>query len=517
MRRLQVAVLTGTLVLGTTMLGAALTGGPAAAAPQTPDALEPCVFSPSQTDINGDGFGDTVVGNPYATVDGRAEAGAVTVLFGDADRRIGEGVRRVITQADGGSRPEAGDHFGWSVTLGDTNRDRCADIVVGSPGEDAPGAVDAGVVQVIRFAADAEGGPGRTSGFTLTQAALGGQLGRGDRFGTSVALAPDGDGNAHGFAGAPGEDVDGAADAGVVNSFALDSHGAATGGRQLAEHASDPGASDAGARFGTSLAFTSTPHGERTTPLLLVGAPGTRVGDTAGAGAVEVVDDTDPDTVVVATLSQALAGVDGDPETGDGFGTSLAVSPWGTLTGESQILVGSPGEDVGGARDGGMINVVNTSGDAFVGGPSLNQSAAGLGRAETGDRFGAAVGFGPDDGGVTIGAPGEDVGGHADVGAVSFATRFSGSGSDFDEKVTRTLDSAGVPGGSTAGDRFGSAVGQLYGSYEIVVMVGVPRRRGGSVIVFSSSFGIRAWKPGQGGVPVQDGRFGSALVSLSSS
>jgi hypothetical protein len=53
--------------------------------------LDGCLHSRSSIDLDGDGFDDAVVGNPYATVDGRLEAGQVTVLFGDADGRIAEG------------------------------------------------------------------------------------------------------------------------------------------------------------------------------------------------------------------------------------------------------------------------------------------------------------------------------------------------------------------------------------------------------------------------------------------
>ena len=48
----------------------------------------------SASDFNGDGYDDAAVGDPYATVNGRAEAGAVTVLLGGADGRIGAGAAR---------------------------------------------------------------------------------------------------------------------------------------------------------------------------------------------------------------------------------------------------------------------------------------------------------------------------------------------------------------------------------------------------------------------------------------
>ena len=57
------------------------------------------------------------------------------MLFGDADGRIGEGARKVITQADFGDTPEAGDRFGFDVALGRA-RTGCASLLIGVPGED---------------------------------------------------------------------------------------------------------------------------------------------------------------------------------------------------------------------------------------------------------------------------------------------------------------------------------------------------------------------------------------------
>ena len=50
-------------------------------------------------DFNGDGLSDTVVADPYATVGGAAQAGRVIVLYGDADGRIGEGARGMVSRA----------------------------------------------------------------------------------------------------------------------------------------------------------------------------------------------------------------------------------------------------------------------------------------------------------------------------------------------------------------------------------------------------------------------------------
>ena len=50
------------------------------------------------SDFNGDGRSDTVVADPYATVNGQAQAGRVIVLYGDADGLIGEGARGIVSQ-----------------------------------------------------------------------------------------------------------------------------------------------------------------------------------------------------------------------------------------------------------------------------------------------------------------------------------------------------------------------------------------------------------------------------------
>lgn len=150
--------------------------------PSTAQALEvACSLTPSAVDFDGDGYDDAAVGDPYATVAGRAEAGAVTVLYGDRFGRIGQGDRQVITQASFGGTPEAGDHFGWDVTLAPAHAGpSCSDLVVGSPGEDVRGAANAGTVSVIRDLAAAEGTPDLDV-LTLDQGELGGDVEAGRR------------------------------------------------------------------------------------------------------------------------------------------------------------------------------------------------------------------------------------------------------------------------------------------------------------------------------------------------
>ena len=138
--------------------------------PASAAAPDGCLTTRSASDFNGDGYDDAAVGDPYATVSGRAEAGAVTVLLGGADGRIGAGGRQVITQNDIGETPEAGDHFGFDVALAPAVTDsKCAYLLVGSPGEDLDGAVDAGIASLVHDLPALEGTPALEA-FPLTQA-----------------------------------------------------------------------------------------------------------------------------------------------------------------------------------------------------------------------------------------------------------------------------------------------------------------------------------------------------------
>ena len=65
--------------------------------------------------------------------------------------RIGEGRRDTIFQgAPGvGNAAEAGDRFGFALAVADIDCDEFADLMVGSPYENAGSAADAGLVQIV--------------------------------------------------------------------------------------------------------------------------------------------------------------------------------------------------------------------------------------------------------------------------------------------------------------------------------------------------------------------------------
>ena len=152
-------------------------------------------------DVNGDGYSDVIVGAPANPCDilggacqpGEGLAGSAYVFFG------GPGADAVPDLTLTGEAE--GDHFGTSVgTAGDVNGDAHADVIVGAPDADAAGGFPGRAY--VYF-----GGPGAdaTADLVLTGA------GEADAFGSSVGTAGDvnGDGYADVIAGAPYNGDDG--------------------------------------------------------------------------------------------------------------------------------------------------------------------------------------------------------------------------------------------------------------------------------------------------------------------
>ncbi|MDX3521378.1 FG-GAP repeat protein [Streptomyces scabiei] len=164
-------------------------------------------------DVNGDGFGDVVTGQDWdpskdgsePSVPGSSTGGKVHIIYGSAD---GPATTVAVTQ-DTGNVPgssERGDYFGSELSLGDVNGDGKADLVVGSPGENLGGVVNAGAVTVLYGSAS---GVNTTSGyqyFAQSTAGVPGSDEKDDMLGGEVKLTDvNGDGKADLTAGAYGE------------------------------------------------------------------------------------------------------------------------------------------------------------------------------------------------------------------------------------------------------------------------------------------------------------------------
>jgi hypothetical protein len=141
-------------------------------------------------DLNSDGYGDLVVGDPGAQ--------KVTALYGSASGITGTSRRNSVGQNTPGvpGATESGDAFGWSVAVGDVNKDGYQDVAVGVPYEDLGGTRDAGDVIVLRGSANGLTGS-KAQAVSQDTKGVPGTAEKGDQFGFAVHLL---DVNANGYA-----------------------------------------------------------------------------------------------------------------------------------------------------------------------------------------------------------------------------------------------------------------------------------------------------------------------------
>jgi hypothetical protein len=478
-----------------------------------------------KSDFNGDNRTDTVVGDPYATIGGQAEAGRLVVLYGDADGLVGEGLRDVLWQGEAeiSGVPEAGDHFAASLAMADIDCDSYTDVVVGVPGEDIGGA-DVGYVQVLYGGA---GGLAISDASTnYTQASFGQVAHGGDQFGHVVDVVEDvGQGgtptpDAYALAiGVPGADVGGHNDAGAVAAKA-----AYDGGSETFWITQDtpgiPGGAETGDRFGAAVSCGYF-SGQGTTVDCVVGSPNEDIGSKADAGAATIVQDIYfSDELVGISLDQNAPGVPNSSESGDRYGSTIDSIRVG---GTTRIAIGAPGEDLGSDTNAGLVQLFSSDTEEVDPGTALSQDTAGVGgSAEDGDEFGTAVawigpGLGDSRTRLAVGVPKENTTGGVDAGIVQVFPANS-----LASDVSWSQASAGVPGGVDAGDKFGASLNTVAGASERVLLVGVPDdvdHASGMVNVIPFGGGTpRAWVPGGDGVPLAGaGRFGQSLGGVNGS
>jgi hypothetical protein len=302
-------------------------------------------------DFDGDGYDDLAIGAPGARV-GKVRAAGVVVVVPGSERGLVDRVDSTWSQRrTAGERAERGDGFGSVLAA---NR---GVLAIGVPMESAGRRRAAGVVHRI------EGPTLAVHTFRRSTPKAG------DLFGAAVDV------DLHGkvVVGAPGVDIGGNRDAGLIALYELTRP-------SVAIRTVDAGdvllgaALRAGNRFGSVVRFVGTPGAEE----VFVGAPGATVAGRRGAGVVHFVD-VDDVTPEQGWIRADIAGMPVGPVAGAGLGSSLSIGRRG------QVVIGVPGL---GPRGSGSVLIAAGPGSWQL----LDQDTRGIAdRAEAGDTFGATL------------------------------------------------------------------------------------------------------------------------------
>ncbi|GAB1331516.1 S1 family peptidase [Streptomyces sennicomposti] len=185
--------------------------------------------------------------------------------------------------------------------------------------------------------------------------------------------------------------------------------------------------------------------------------PKAAVAGKDGAGVVRIVYGGGKGT---AEINQDLDWVPGGSEAGDWFGEAMDTVDYNE-DGCTDLVVGTPSEDLGTAADAGMADILYGA-PGGIGTGSLKdthfEQGSGTGSfksssPEAGDRTGQAIAAGVTAAGepfVVIGSPGEAIGSVAKAGMAFYVHG--------DTNIAISQDSTGVPGAVEANDGFGGAV-----------------------------------------------------------
>ena len=395
----------------------------------------------SAGDVNGDGVGDLIVGAPRNDTASGNDSGAVYLFFGPVDRD-----ELAVESADATFLGVGNDdRAGWSVApAGDLNDDGTDDVLVGAPLVGVNGSLS-GTVYVVHGGDWLSG----TTSLAAANATLYG--GPDDRAGWSVSNTSALPGNESGvLVGAPTDD-DGGPDAGaayLVAASAIDGEvslenesTAKLVGAERYDHA------------GGSVARAGDADGDGVQDVLV----GARDADANGSdsGAAYLVSGPVEGTLPLESANVTMPGAAEGDQAGD------VVSTAGDLNddGLSDLVVGAPGNDVGG-NDSGAAHVVFGSQD-LSGVENLSEDDLTLTGADAGDRAGAAVAAagsgdvtcdGVDD--LLVGAPSADPTADNDTGAAYLV-----SGGESLAGEQNLSDADATFRGAGDGDRFGRSLG----------------------------------------------------------
>jgi len=378
--------------------------------------------------FDGDNFDDLAIGAPGETINAKAEAGAVNVLFGSGSGLTDTGNQFLHpdrTNVIGVS--EAGGNYGHALAAGNFDGDVNSydDLAIGHPGANSGGIVQVfyGTTGDLRNSIPDEQQWDQSFLQDLPEA--------GDRFGNALTAGDfDNDGKDDLIIGVPFEDLPpqsggNGTDVGALHLVLGAAGGLTSTGNQFWHErvGSVLGGHDGSEQFGS--AFAAGDFDNDGNDDLAIGAPGEPLGSGANAGWINVLYGAAFGLTDVGNqaFSQGFGGLLGSEGAGHRFGQALVVGDFND-DGTEDIAVGAPGDVVASAAGAGSVHVIYGTGSGLsaAGNQYWNQDDALVDDApEAAEGFGSALASGDfdqsgaDD--LAIGVPLELEGGP--VGAVN--------------------------------------------------------------------------------------------------
>ncbi|NGO14775.1 hypothetical protein G5C60_46095, partial [Streptomyces sp. HC44] len=163
-------------------------------------------------DVNGNGYDDIVIGQPYTGESGSISGGQVTMVPGTSTGFTTTGMTKITQDTTGvPGANESGDALGTSVSVGDLNADGFADVLTGAPNEDitrsGTNQANAGAVWLFKGTSSGLTGTGSLS-YSQDTTGIPGSTEKEDKLGSAVSLTDlSGKGFAHLLLGTEGEDT----------------------------------------------------------------------------------------------------------------------------------------------------------------------------------------------------------------------------------------------------------------------------------------------------------------------
>jgi FG-GAP repeat len=283
------------------------------------------------------------IGVPGGDVGGDFDAGWVGTVSPTSSGSDFDVVTQDTAGVPGSTEPY--DRFGTSVSLGYfLGAVSIADVAVGSPYDDVGGVADAGTVTIVQ---DLDGVSGGAVVYDQDSAGVPDVVESDDRFGYSLDSMRSGS-TSRLAVGVPYEDIGSAASAGLVQLFSGNGSTLTAGVGLTQNTAGVFEESETGDLFGERVAWARPWVGDTTT-WIAVSAP-SEDGIANNTGLVQLFPITD--LGAERNFSQSSPGIPGDAQTGERFGSALAV-----VIGvqERALLVGAP-DDV--ENSTGLVDVI---------------------------------------------------------------------------------------------------------------------------------------------------------------